>query len=644
MSVENSSKTKGHQLIQKFSGQFGKIYSTDFNPLYHLGDLSILFFIIACISGIYVFVFYNIDPRHAWDSVEAMSNNWFNGWMRTIHRYSSDLLVIFVLMHLLQALISGKFKRYVSWVSGIISFLVVILIGVTGYMLVWDQKAKLTGYLTAKFFSALPLFDPAIAGAFLLNDLDVVGGFFKVALFGHIVFSLLTLIIIWVHVIPLSKPKIIPPKKLIFYTIIAISIVSIVFPVKSDPPAQNSFLPLETTFDWYYYFGYYLMKIFSISQNWMIMVGSGIILSLFPLFLKKKKPIPVTIDLDKCDACNLCSYDCPYEAIDMLIHNGSRKAILSPDKCVACGVCIGSCGEHAITHPNYPNLILSEKEKTDVTIFSCSYFPEVGIPNDISVTQYQVPCLGSVMAKDVQEMLQKNTQSVVMLGCEDCYYRKGKTWSLNRFFRKRAPAFSKKLEASNIQFFTVNSFSADKLKSFLHSIKNNSFKNEIQVADYVKPNHILSTLILTGFFLLMVPLSSTTIRFFKPQEKTLIINFKYVSSPTSFEKNISYGKHMQTLNHTVKSRSSVNLKVFDAETKKLLYNKHYEPRGLRKDIAMFIYTELVLKENKVDIELSETAFPSKVKTIKNVTLKKGDGTIIVFKEGQLTEVVNQNIE
>ncbi|HNG14135.1 MAG TPA: cytochrome b N-terminal domain-containing protein, partial [Saprospiraceae bacterium] len=182
--------TKGHQWFQKFSTFFSRIYSTELNPMYNLGGISVLLFAIACISGIYVFIFYNINPRHAWDSVEAMSNNVFNGWMRSIHRYSSDLLVIFILIHLLHTLLTSKFKRLVSWVSGIISFLVVILIGVTGFMLVWDQKAKLTGYLTAKLFSSLPIFDPSIAGAFLLNDLDVVGGFFKVALFGHIVFSL----------------------------------------------------------------------------------------------------------------------------------------------------------------------------------------------------------------------------------------------------------------------------------------------------------------------------------------------------------------------------------------------------------------------------------------------------------------------
>ncbi|TXI34058.1 MAG: DUF4405 domain-containing protein [Niabella sp.] len=287
--------TKGHQLFQKFSSQIGKVFSTELNPLYHLGGITVLLFLIACISGIYIFIFYNINPRHAWDSVEAMSANIFNGWMRSIHRYSSDLLVIFILLHLAHTLFTSKFKRLVSWISGVISFLIVIIIGVTGFILVWDQKAKLAGYLTAKLFSSLPIFDPSIAGAFLLNDLTTVGGFFKVALFGHIVFSLVTVIVIWIHVLRISKPKIFPPKKLIIYASIALGIISMIFPVKSDLPAQVSNLPVQTTFDWYYYFGYYLMKLFSVNQNWMILIGSGLILCIIPYIIKRRNNPPVYI-------------------------------------------------------------------------------------------------------------------------------------------------------------------------------------------------------------------------------------------------------------------------------------------------------------------------------------------------------------
>lgn len=631
--------TKGHQLFQKFSSQIGKVFSTELNPLYHLGGITVLLFLIACISGIYIFIFYNINPRHAWDSVEAMSANIFNGWMRSIHRYSSDLLVIFILLHLAHTLFTSKFKRLVSWISGVISFLIVIIIGVTGFILVWDQKAKLAGYLTAKLFSSLPIFDPSIAGAFLLNDLNTVGGFFKVALFGHIVFSLVTVIVIWIHVLRISKPKIFPPKKLIIYASIALGIISMIFPVKSDLPAQVSNLPVQTTFDWYYYFGYYLMKLFSVNQNWMILIGSGLILCIIPYIIKRRNNPPVYIDLDKCDACNLCSYDCPYEAIDMLTVNGQRKAILSPDKCVGCSICIGSCDEHAITHPQFPNLFFQPKEKADITLFSCSYFPEPQLPKELNLVHYKVPCTGSVMPKDVQKILENNSKKVAILSCEDCYYRLGKTWTLNRFLRKRPPTFSKKFDASDVKLFTLTQYSPDQLLSFSRESNESSNKQgEMKIADHKKTKPVIAVILLTLFFGLMIPLSSTTVRFFNPKEKTLIVNFKYISTPIEFEKVNSGAAHMRAINPVVKKRSPVILKIFTSKEQTLIFEKAFVPRGLRQDIALFIYAQLNVKADKVDVEISETAVPDKVYKIRNVAMKEGDGTFVIFRDNKLQAV------
>lgn len=631
-------KTKGHQAFQRFASFFGRVFTTACNPLYHLGGISVLLFIVACISGIYVFIFYNINPRHAWDSVEAMSANIFNGWMRSIHRYSSDLLVIFMLLHLIHTLINSKFKRKVSWVSGVISFLVVIIIGVTGFILVWDQKAKLTGYLTAKLFTALPLFDPSITGAFLMNDLNTVGGFFKVAVFGHIVFSLVTVIIIWIHVLRISKPKIFPPKKLIIYVIIALAIVAILFPVRSDPPAQSSNLPVQTTFDWYYYYGFYLMKLFSVGQNWIILICSGLLLSFVPFLFKRKNNPPVQIDLEKCNACNLCSYDCPYEAIDMLTVEGKRKAILSPDKCVGCGICVGSCDEHAISHPLFPDLILlaNEQKKADVTVFSCSYFPPPELPNDIHCVHYSVPCSGSVMPKDVQKILENNSEKVAILSCEDCYYRLGKPWTIKRFTRKRAPTLSKKFNASRVKLFTLTQYNKEKLSAFSkEKLENENDAGTFQIADHKKGNPIFAVFIMLALFILMIPLSSTTVRFFDPKEKTLIVNFKYISTPEEYEQVKSGSVHMQSKNPVVKKRSSVSLKIFSSDSKKLLFEKVYTPRGVRQDIALFIYAQLALDDDAVDVWLAETAFPEKQNKIENVKLKQGDGTFIIFKDNKL---------
>jgi quinol-cytochrome oxidoreductase complex cytochrome b subunit/coenzyme F420-reducing hydrogenase delta subunit len=638
--MKNESPAKdadGHVTYQKIAGFFSPVFSSRYNPLYHLGDISVYLFTIACISGIWVFLFYNVDPAQAYDSVEAISSNVFNGWMRTIHRYSSDLLVIFIIIHLIQSIITGKFKRVISWVSGIISFLIVLFIGVTGFILVWDQKAKLAGYLTARLFSGLPLFDPAIAGAFLLNDLEYVGGFFRVALFGHIFFSVATVILLWVHVMRLTKPKLFPARVLMLHIFAALAVVSAFFPVQSDAPAQNSFLPDAASFDWYYYFGFYLMKVFSVNWNWILLIGSGTALAMVPFFFKKKKKAPAVVDLEICDGCKVCSYDCPYGAIDMLVRGDQIKAILNPEKCVSCGICIGSCKEDAITMDGYPDMLKAAgQEKKDIAVISCQYSSNFKMPEAVNAHHYQVPCIGSVAPKDVQNILEGSAEGVLMLGCEDCYYRHGKNWGADRFSRKRVPMLSRRSDAGRIKLVTFNSFRNDTIGNFVNEIKASEEKN-FTVKDHTRIKHLPSLLIILAFFLAMVPLSSTPVSFFDPHEKKLVLNFTYISSPTK-TKTLSGGdlQHMQTKTAMITERSPVMIRITSSQNK-LLFEKEFQPRGWRKDIAMFIYSELILEEENITIELEETAFPGKKIVLSNMSINPKGGTFVVMKEGKMVK-------
>ena len=99
----------------------------------------------------------------------------------------------------------------------------------------------------------------------------------------------------------------------------------------------------------------------------------------------------------------------------------------------------------------------------------------------------------------------------------------------------------------------------------------------------------------------------------------------------------SSAKHMQSKIPVVKKRSPVQLKIYATDSQKLLFEKQFEPRGLRQDIAMFIYSQLVLNENSVDVELYETAFKDKKYRLNNIQLKKGDGTFVIFKDNKLLE-------
>lgn len=636
----------GYSLFQKFAGWFSPVFSAKYNPLYHLGDIAIFMFAVATVSGIYIFLFYNVDPQYAYQSVEGISRQWLGGPMRSLHRYSSDLLVVFVVLHFLQMLLSGQYRRLLSWVSGVASFLIVILIGVTGFILVWDEKAKMLGILTAKFLAATPLFDASITGAFLLNDLSAVGGFFRVAVFGHIFLTLFTGIILWVHLARMSNPKLFPPRPLMYYTGIAVMLVCLIFPVISDPPAQAVILPTQTTFDWFYFFGYYFMKIMSPGGNWLLMFGSGALLAVLPFFKRKKTLPPPVIDLDKCDGCDQCIKDCPYGAIDLLPqfgqpYNGESKAILDPAKCVGCAICVASCKEFAIASPSVGFAETSAlPQKQDLVIYKCR-FSEVENPVGLRSEVVEVPCIGGVHPHEIEEMLKNRAEGVAVVACEQCYYRFGKEWEEKRLSRHRRPIFHRRSPLQRIRLFSGGQKLEIALQQFRDELKMvNDSKNEnnLTVVGQHRPRHFAAALITLAIFALVPFLSNTHVRFYAPEEKIVIFDFHYVSSATEYDQVSTNGAaHMKPTQPIVKHRSPVRLNLYDKD-RRLFYSKEFKPRGLRQDIAVFVFDEIKTGKPQISVELVETAFPEKKLTLDGVPTSNTDGTVIVLREGKLVKL------
>jgi hypothetical protein len=105
------------------------------------------------------------------------------------------------------------------------------------------------------------------------------------------------------------------------------------------------------------------------------------------------------------------------------------------------------------------------------------------------------------MVKDVQKIMDGGTTKVAMLGCEDCYYRYGKNWAVERLLKKRPPAYSRRLDTSGIRLFTINQFSPDRLLEFCREQPDEN-TGEAKIMDYGRARPILSTLMLAAFFAL----------------------------------------------------------------------------------------------------------------------------------------------
>lgn len=87
---------------------------------------------------------YEPSPARAYASVVSLQNDVFFGqFIRNIHHWSANILVLIIFLHLLRIFFTGAFRppRQFNWIIGLCLFLLVLIANFTGYLLPWDQLA-----------------------------------------------------------------------------------------------------------------------------------------------------------------------------------------------------------------------------------------------------------------------------------------------------------------------------------------------------------------------------------------------------------------------------------------------------------------------------------------------------------------------
>ncbi len=625
--------------FQRLSYTLSRFFSSRLNPLYHLGAIAIFLLIIDALSGIYLFLFYSIDPQTSYQSVEKISGSLLGSIMRGIHRYSSDALILTTLAHMVHVIITDRFRmfRWVAWVTGVATLLIFLAIGVSGYILVWDERAQLTGLLTAKFFSFLPVFGDALMSAFLGSDIKYLGGLFRILLFAHIALTILIVFTLWVHVMRNARPRLIPPRFLYITITLLIVLLSVLFPAKSDPPAYISRLPFEMSVDWFYLFGYPLLKYIPMSANWLLFLGFFTFLFVFPWLIKGRRNPPARIDFERCTGCEQCYIDCPYEAIVMKEHEGKKKAVLNEEKCAGCGICVGSCSTLVIDIPTFPVEEVMNKireEKPRYVAFRCPF--SAVPPERKELLTFTLPCAGALNTHYVEDILSMGVEGVVVVSCEyeDCYFREGNKWLEERYERKRRPILKKKVMGGRVLILEapyVRSIEKE-VDEFISSTKEGQ---EVKLITSGRLNYAVASGVLALPIFLFYPLTTHKIAFYPTHSSAVVLSFKYRSSPVKETKSERMGslKHMQAKSAVIKERSPVKIELY--ENGKLLSSKVFNPRGIRKDASIFVYEEFFLTpgEKVLKVRLMETAHPEKVKELElNTSLRTKESLLITYDE------------
>lgn len=110
---------------------------------YILGGITLAGFIILILTGVLLAQFYDPDPAAAHDSVlYIITQVPFGDFLRSIHFWTANLVVITLLLHLIRVFTTGSYKRprEVNWLVGLGLFAISLGFVFTGTVLKWDQE------------------------------------------------------------------------------------------------------------------------------------------------------------------------------------------------------------------------------------------------------------------------------------------------------------------------------------------------------------------------------------------------------------------------------------------------------------------------------------------------------------------------
>lgn len=434
----------------------------EFNPLYHTGTLTVFLLLIILATGVYLTLFYQFGFEVSYVAVSKIEASLIGRIIRALHRYASGAAILVALLHGWRTFFMDRFRgpRWLAWVSGVVMAVFIWGAGVTGYWMIWDERATV---LNQSLFRVLETFRTGINLILNLIVTDTAGTgwiFMVVIITFHLGLSALIGGLLWYHLKRLSRPKWLPPRYWMWLTLGLLVLGAALVPVGNLPRADGVTLPGSVSVDLWYLF--YLPA----ALNWppLLFWGGVLILislvSAVPWLLIRKPLAPIAVDADRCTGCTLCAADCPYKAISMVAREEGHKhkllAVIDPQMCVSCGVCVGSCPPLALSlHGRPPETLWQEtvtrasKSKDVKVVFTCERhayqggksFVETPNPAGSDLQVIPLTCIGMAHPDLAAKAFEAGAKEVQFVGCplEDCANREGNVWLEQRLFGQRKP-------------------------------------------------------------------------------------------------------------------------------------------------------------------------------------------------------------
>ncbi|MDB5339042.1 MAG: Cytochrome b/b6 domain protein [Planctomycetaceae bacterium] len=144
---------------------------------YIFGSASLTLFMIQIVTGIGLALVYVPSADRAYDSLLFLNYEQPLGWfLRALHFYAGSGMVVLLIVHMSQVFLHGAYKypRELTWVVGVVLFLLTLGMFFSGQILRWDPDAYWGLAVSGSMAGRVPVLGPWIVELVLGGD--VIGG------------------------------------------------------------------------------------------------------------------------------------------------------------------------------------------------------------------------------------------------------------------------------------------------------------------------------------------------------------------------------------------------------------------------------------------------------------------------------------
>ncbi len=254
-----------------------------------LGGTPAYLFVVQIVTGILLALYYQPAPATAYDSVRNITEDVTYGWyFRSLHKWAATFMIAAVILHQMRVYFTGAYRkpREINWMVGMCLLLCTLMVGFTGYSLVYEQLSFWGATVGANIAESTPLVGPFLKRMMLAGETYNEATLSRFFIIHAAILPVTMVMLLGIHVIllrlhgvtefqfadePKDKPKYFRFFPDHFYTeliiglllMIVLSALATVFPATLGPRADPLTTPEVIKPEWFFYVVFRWLKLFS---------------------------------------------------------------------------------------------------------------------------------------------------------------------------------------------------------------------------------------------------------------------------------------------------------------------------------------------------------------------------------------------